>query len=137
MQEPLANVAFEACAVNYAHRMIDLCMSCWVNLHKKRMPSLALANKMSIGSVSPELCDLTFIEESMITLCYAKCTVVHLKYDGIDNSHILSNLQHSMKGNVIEYLQHSEKLTTILPLPIDDVTSYICVIFVGSGKPSN
>lgn len=41
-----------------------------------------------------------------------------------------------MKGHVIIYPQRPEQLLSVLPPTIDDVCTPICVVFVGSHKPS-
>ncbi|OSC97385.1 hypothetical protein PYCCODRAFT_1448042 [Trametes coccinea BRFM310] len=49
--------------------------------------------------------------------------------------HRFSN-QRGLKGHVIIHPQRPEKLATVLPPVIDDIITPICVIFVGSERPS-
>ncbi|KAF8219452.1 hypothetical protein L208DRAFT_1145437, partial [Tricholoma matsutake] len=42
---------------------------------RQKTPALALANHTFLGQMPPELKDLTLIEESMISLCHAKCWI--------------------------------------------------------------
>ncbi|PCH37355.1 hypothetical protein WOLCODRAFT_45468, partial [Wolfiporia cocos MD-104 SS10] len=44
--------------------------------------------------------------------------------------------QRGMRGNIIIHPQRPENLATILPLPVADIITPICVIFVGSSPPS-
>ncbi|TCD59755.1 hypothetical protein EIP91_011575, partial [Steccherinum ochraceum] len=106
------------------------CHNC---LRRNVVPPLSLANRNYLGPVPPELEDLTFIEEAMIALCRAKSCIVQLS-DVSGNG--LPNKQRGMKGNIIIYPQHPERLATVLPPTIDEVVAPICVIFVGSSPPT-
>ncbi|TFK91103.1 hypothetical protein K466DRAFT_444903, partial [Polyporus arcularius HHB13444] len=44
--------------------------------------------------------------------------------------------QRGLKGHIIVYPQRPGDLTKVLPLPVEDVITPICVIFVGSSPPS-
>ncbi|KAI9067801.1 hypothetical protein FKP32DRAFT_1609249 [Trametes sanguinea] len=41
-----------------------------------------------------------------------------------------------MKGHIIVHPQRPEKLLDVLPLPVEDIITPICIIFVGSKPPS-
>ncbi|KAJ7587457.1 hypothetical protein C8J56DRAFT_760068, partial [Mycena floridula] len=70
----------------------------------------------------------------MIAQCRAKCWILQLKEDGNDVAQ--KNAQRGMKGHMIIYPQQPSKLATSLPPQIDEITSPVCVIFVGSSPPS-
>ncbi|KAF8222344.1 hypothetical protein L208DRAFT_1323174, partial [Tricholoma matsutake] len=99
---------------------LNLCTSCLKLIEKEKIPALALGNQTFIGPVPPELKYLTPIKESMIALCQSKCWIVQL----------------SFHGNIIIYPQEPQRVTTVLPPSIEEITSLICVIFVGSTPPS-
>ncbi|KAJ7891998.1 hypothetical protein B0H13DRAFT_1625762, partial [Mycena leptocephala] len=98
----------------------------------KKMPALALANKMFLGSVPPELKDLTIIEEYMIARCRSKCWVVQLKEENQDL--VLASMQRGMKGHIMIYPQQPSNTASILPPSLEEITAPVCVLFVGSNS---
>ncbi|KAL6304620.1 hypothetical protein BKA93DRAFT_714786, partial [Sparassis latifolia] len=70
----------------------------------------------------------------MIARCRAKCWVIQLKEE--NQNLILPNSQRGVKGHIIIYPQHPENIAEILPPPLEDIVTPICVIFVGSSLPS-
>lgn len=82
-----------------------------------------------------ELQDLSVVKESMIALCRAKCCIVHLKADDMD--HVGPTAQHGIKGNIIIYLQRPSEIARKLPPSIEEITSPICILFVGSTPPTD
>ncbi|TFY51291.1 hypothetical protein EVG20_g11068, partial [Dentipellis fragilis] len=112
---------------------LKLCPSCYFPLTHKKLPSLALANKLFLGPVPHELKDLTAIEESMIARCRAKSCIVHL---GEDRRGVMPNAQRGLKGHVIIYPQRPDKLLQLLPPSVEEIVKPICILFVGSGSPS-
>ena len=110
-----------------------LCKDCYISIKKNETPPLSLANDLLLGDVPPELQDLTPIEESMIARCRAKLCVIQLK---AEESVILPNTQRGLRGHIIIYPQKPESLTRVLPPSIEDVCKPICVVFIGSQKPS-
>ena len=111
-----------------------LCKHCLGSLQRGRVPDLALCNHLYLGDVPPELQDLTVVEESMIALCRAKCCVVRLKADG--HKYAAHSAQRGVKGNLIIYPQKPSESAKKLPPSIEDITSPLCVLFVGSHPPS-
>ena len=111
-----------------------LCKECLSALNRDEIPSLALANRLYIGPVPPELQDLTVVEEAMIARCRAQCWVVQLKEDSQDI--VVTTSQHGMKGHVIIYPQNPSAVAESLPPSLDEITAPICVIFVGASQPS-
>jgi hypothetical protein len=49
---------------------------------------------------------------------------------------VLQNTQCGIKGHVIIYPQQPSKLAAILPPAIEDITSPVCVLFIGSSPPT-
>ncbi|KAF8317808.1 hypothetical protein F5887DRAFT_906295 [Amanita rubescens] len=70
----------------------------------------------------------------MIALCRARCIMVQLKtMHGGGNS---GNAQCAYRGHTIFHQQDIGQLATILPPSIEDILAPICVLFIGSHKPS-
>jgi len=93
-----------------------------------------MANDMVLGDIPAQLQDLTVVEEAMISQCRSKCWIVQLKAESQDIS--VPNTQRGLKGNIIIYPQRPDKLLSLLPPSLEDVCTPICVVFVGSQKPS-
>ncbi|KAJ6596491.1 hypothetical protein B0H10DRAFT_1765690, partial [Mycena sp. CBHHK59/15] len=110
--------------VNGDPPVLSLCSICHSSLKTKKIPLLSLANKTILGPVPDELKDLTVIEEAMIARCRSKCWIIQLKEENQDL--VLASTQHGVKGH----------LANILPPPIEEITSPVCVLFVGSAPPS-
>ena len=113
---------------------ITVCSSCWCSLRRSRVPNLAFANDTYLGSVPVELQDLTFVEELMIGLCRAKCCIFQLTEN--KNEGISPISQTAFRGHVIVYPQNPSSVAPFLPPSIDDITSLICILFIGSSKPT-
>ena len=111
-----------------------LCLSCFSSLRRHRLPSLALANDNYLGDVPCELNDLTFIEELMISLCRAKCSIFQLCESKCNRSRSLN--QSAFRGHIIIYPQDPSSTASYLPPTIEEITSLVCVLFIGSTKPS-
>lgn len=109
---------------------LDLCTSCLRSLQRDSLPKHALANRLYLGPVPQELSDLTMVEESLIARARAKSWVVKLQETEAEAAS--PNAQRGLKGHTIIYPQEPGKLATILPPPIEETLTYICIIFVGS-----
>lgn len=119
--------------INDSGPVLFSCRDCREYLvQKKQLPPLSLANSMYAGPVPEELRDLTIVEESMIARCRAKCWILQLKDEGSE----VPNSQRALRGHVMIFPQSPESLASILPPTVEEVTKYICVIFVGSRRPS-
>ena len=116
--------------------LLTLCKPCKLSIRTGRVPPLSLANHMVLGEIPAQLKDLTIVEEAMIARCRAKCWIVQLKEE---NAEIGSSpsAQHAVKGHVIIYPQRPSAIASILPPPIDEISTPICVIFVGSSPPTD
>ena len=114
---------------------LSFCSDCHACLLKSKTPPLSLANHMFLGDVPLELKELTIVEEAMIAKCRAKSWVVQLQAK--NDSTCLPNSQRGLKGHTIVYPQQPQALARILPPSVPEVCTPICVIFVGSQKPTN
>ena len=141
-----ADLLLSPSSLTYKHNQPDsvsFCVDCASSVRRGKCPPLAVANLNFLGSLSPELRDLTFIEEQIIALCRAKCTIVHLK-DSSEREHPSEepdkrhspNDQRGFKGHIIVYPQRPGEVVSILPPPVKDIISPVCVIFVGAKVPT-
>lgn len=113
---------------------LTVCLECHHQLTRAcKLPRLSLANSLDLGSVPLQLQDLTPVEESMISLCRAKCWIIQLKEGKI----LMPNSQRGLRGHVIIFPQRPEQALTVLPPSVADILSYICVVFIGSTRPSD
>ena len=113
---------------------ITVCSSCWSSLQRSHVPNLALANDTYLGDVPVELQELTFVEELMIGLCRAKCCIFQLTENRSEGISPIS--QSAFRGHVIIYPQNPSSVASFLPPSIEDITSLICILFIGSSKPT-
>ncbi len=78
----------------------------------------------------------------MVSHHRAKCYVIHLHGDPTLNttsSRFAPSLptdQRGLKGHIIIFPSHPENLGQVLPPPLSKIITPICVVFVGSCKPS-
>lgn len=112
-----------------------LCITCFNDLRQNRTPALSIANHNFIGGIPEQLKDLTVVEEAMIARCRAKCWIVQLKEE--DRELSMPDTQRGMKGHVIIYPQRPSELANVLPCALNDYTTFMCVIFVGSKPPTD
>jgi hypothetical protein len=70
----------------------------------------------------------------MIARCRAKCWVIQLKEDNQDLA--LPHAQRGMKGHIIVYPQRPSDIANILPPSLEEMSTPICVVFVGSSPPT-
>ncbi|KAJ4472790.1 hypothetical protein C8J55DRAFT_389475, partial [Lentinula edodes] len=70
----------------------------------------------------------------MIARCQAKSYIIRLKEEGMPNTPIL---QRALKGNIIIYPQQPSAIAKILPPNLNDIACAICVIFIGSTRPTD
>ena len=112
---------------------LRFCGLCWRCLRKGSTPDLSLANHLFLGDVPVELRGLTVVEEAMISRCRAKSWIIQLRE--VEGSSV-PNAQRGMRGHIIVFPQDPERVVNLLPPPIEDIITPICVIFVGSSPPS-
>jgi len=75
------------------------------------------------------------VEEAMIARARAKSWIVRLQETEANTPS--PTAQRALKGHTIIYPQDPDKLTAVLPPPIGETLTFICVIFVGSSKLTN
>ncbi|KAF8059278.1 hypothetical protein FPV67DRAFT_1382554, partial [Lyophyllum atratum] len=135
---PFANVLLDPEGIVTAPdgvQSLQLCVECSVPLSRKKLPRLALANRMFLGPVPDALKELTQVEESMIALCRAKMWIVQLQEE--NSSRVNVNVQKGVKGHCIIYPQDPGEIATMLPPSIADIVTPITILFIGSEKPSD
>ncbi|KAJ7605253.1 hypothetical protein DFH06DRAFT_902232, partial [Mycena polygramma] len=69
----------------------------------------------------------------MIARCRAKCWIIQMR-ELEDKGY--PNIQRGFKGHIIVYPQRPSAIAASLPPSIEDITTPICVVFVGSKPPS-
>ncbi|THU96941.1 hypothetical protein K435DRAFT_965717 [Dendrothele bispora CBS 962.96] len=91
-------------------------------LTRGKVPPLSLANYMFLGDVPPELRDLTVVEEA-------------LKEEERASD---PNTQRGVKGYIIIYPQQQQlkAVARLLPPSIEEISSPICILLIGSQPPS-
>jgi hypothetical protein len=115
---------------------VQLCKRCSRSLARNKLPQFALANRMFLGNCPPELKDLTFIEESIISLCRAKLYLIQMRTDEGNDDIMPSNMQRGLRGHVIIFPQSPQTVAKKLPPEIDDIVTPVCVLFIGSKPPT-
>ncbi|KAF9053993.1 hypothetical protein BDP27DRAFT_1386311 [Rhodocollybia butyracea] len=70
----------------------------------------------------------------MISRCRAKSWIIQLKEEGTAFN---PSAQRGMKGNIIIYPQKPSVVASLLPPSVEDITLPICVVFIGSTRPSD
>ena len=131
---PLAGKLLDTRGVTYSDGDItlELCSSCARGLQRQSLPKHALANRLYVGPVPVELQDLTMVEESMIARARAKSWIVKLQEQDPDTAS--PTVQRGLKGHTIIYPQKPDELATMLPPPVSETLTFICVIFAGSSR---
>ncbi|THU77749.1 hypothetical protein K435DRAFT_586584, partial [Dendrothele bispora CBS 962.96] len=69
----------------------------------------------------------------MIARCRAKCWIIQLKEEERASDPIT---QRGVKGHIIIYPQQPSAVAKLLPPSIEEISSPICVLFIGSQPPS-
>ncbi|KAJ7161927.1 hypothetical protein C8R43DRAFT_880400, partial [Mycena crocata] len=76
----------------------------------------------------------------MIALCRAKCWIIQLRDDGSkpneNDTGTLPIHQRGIRGHIIVYPQRPSAIAEKLPPSLEDITTPICVIFVGAHPPT-
>jgi len=114
---------------------LSLCPPCKNALSRNKLSRFALADLNVIGDVPPELKDLTLVEEMLVARCRAKMCTVKLQ-DHRDDVE-LPTVQRGVKGHIVVFPQHPEKISNIMPPAIDDVVTPVCILFCGSAPPTS
>lgn len=117
---------------------VNVCNSCMLDLKRKRMPKLSLANGMWIGDVPLELEVLTLPECVLVARYFPAAYIVKL-YLKKKGAHIWSlplGLYNALRGNVSTYRLNTEQIahlasTHIMPPSSTVLAATIGVTFVG------
>ena len=109
-----------------------LCTQCFKSLKRGRTPEFSLVNHMFLGKVPFQLRELTVIEEAMIARTRARSWIIQLQEAGGG----APNVQQGVRSHIIVFPQQPEWILNILPPPVDEIVTLICVIFIGSSVPS-
>ncbi|KAL0563379.1 hypothetical protein V5O48_018689, partial [Marasmius crinis-equi] len=118
---------------------LQCCRPCYSALRKGDTPTCALANRTYLGEVPDELRDLTLVEENMIARCRTRIVTMRMKEERAvdDKKRKPGGLdQMGFKGHVIVFPQYPAQVSHMLPPSLDEMSKYVCVIFVGERKPS-
>ena len=131
---PLSNLAIDARGV-LSHMeqeaRLRLCRTCALQIDASRAPKFAVANYLYFGDIPDVLRDLSVVEENMIALCRARCILVQLR-----TMRGGANSQRAYRGHAIFHQQDTTKVFSLVPPDIEDILSPICVLFIGSTRPS-
>jgi hypothetical protein len=130
---PLANILLDRNGVECVNEdkfYLNLCTICLRSLQRKCLPKHALANRLHLGPIPHELSELTMVEECLIARARAKSWIVKLQEtEGGTSSPVT---QRGLKGHTIIYPQQPGELATVLPPPMNEMLTFICIVFVGS-----
>lgn len=112
----------------------QLYSECLHHLARGKIPPLSLANHNVIGKLPPELSDLMPVKEAMVSKSRVKAWIIQL-WECSDGE-TLANSQCRMKAHIIVFPQEPEQFQTVLPPPLANVSTPICVVFIGSKPPT-
>ena len=102
-----------------------VCNDCRACLRRGRVPCLALANGLWLGSVPTELKSLWFVEKMLIARVQHTCA----------NVKVASGMQ-KMKANIVAFELPTPKVYNMLPPPRQDMDDVLAVLFTGPCKPT-
>ncbi|GJJ10017.1 hypothetical protein Clacol_004243 [Clathrus columnatus] len=120
---------------------LHICHECEMDLQKPKPgpPKYLLANDLWIGEQPPELYNLNFPEQLLISLVYPQVFVFKLypKFDGCPFDE--DCLQRGMQGTVSSYELDTEGIASmvdgnLLPRPLSVLADLISVTFIGWGQ---
>lgn len=111
--------------------MSTICSKCYESLSNGLIPTFSPTNNVWLGSIPPELQDLTIPEEKLISLYRHNSCIIKLQ----SPFHSTITAQTALKGNCITFLQNVSSVATSLPLTLDDLSETLKVIFVGHQPP--
>ncbi|KAJ7094151.1 hypothetical protein C8R44DRAFT_645623 [Mycena epipterygia] len=72
----------------------------------------------------------------MIALCRSKCWIIQLRDDNYESEFGIPTTQRGVRGHIIVYPQRPSAIAQTLPPSVEDITTPICVIFVGAKPPT-
>ena len=102
-----------------------ICRSCEDSLMQGLTPKYALANGLWLGNVPPQLKNLSYAEQLLISrVRRSKCIVQ------------VSSGMHKMKANVIMFENPMPKIYQRLPPPVEDLDDVLAFIYTGPCRPT-
>jgi len=107
------------------HTCDKICDQCHKAIRENKIPRLALAQNLWIGTVPEELKCLRFVEKILIARVRHTCSFVK----------VASGMR-KMKANVVAFESPIPKIYEILPPPREDLDDVLAILFTGPCKPS-
>ena len=102
-----------------------ICMSCDISLTMGLTPKYALSNGLWLGAIPPQLQDLSFTEQLLVSrVRHNKCIIR------------ASSGMHKMKCNAIMFENPMPKIYQRLPPPVDELDEVLAFIFTGPCRPT-
>lgn len=117
----------------YPNRELMVCSKCYRDLRAHKYPKFSETNALNFGPIPIELCELTIVEEQLISRYRLKCCIIKLAFRGKENSAIC---QRALRGNVIAFPHNTSgigKHLRILP-DIETFATTVKVILIGTKK---
>jgi hypothetical protein len=102
-----------------------ICDTCRADVHRGKVPRLALARGLWLGKVPPQLSCLTFVEKLLVAKVRHTCAFVK----------VASGMR-KMKANIVAFESPVPKIYNILPPPCDDLDDMLAILFTGPCKPT-
>jgi hypothetical protein len=108
--------------------VIRICCECHSALKKKKLPRLALENRLYRGQLLDEFKDLTWIEEMV---CAKYCNTAHITriYQSSDPSQ-----PKVFHGNTCAHEMNVVSTASVLPRTPADINGMLSIVFIGPGK---
>lgn len=103
----------------------SVCDACRKDLRNGKVPRLALARNLWLGSVPDVLKNLTFVEKILIARVRHTCAFVK----------VASGMR-KMKANIVAFESPVQKIYNILPPPKEDIQEVLAILFTGPCKPT-
>ena len=103
----------------------NVCNICRGDLRNGKLPKLALARNLWLGSVPDVLKNLTFVEKLLIARVRHTCAFVK----------VASGMR-KLKANIIAFESPVQKIYDILPPPREDMDDVLAILFTGPCKPT-
>ena len=103
----------------------SICESCKDSLDQGFTPKYALANGLWIGAVPPQLQNLSYAEQLLVSRVRRNKCIVQV-----------SSGMHKMKANVIAFENPMPKIYERLPPPAEDLDEVLAFIYTGPCRPT-
>ena len=108
-----------------AHGCQKICHMCCKYLKKGETPPLSLANGLWLGEVPAELCNLTYVEQLLISqVRHNRCIVK------------VASGRYKMRANAISFMNPVPKIYNVLPPSLAELDEVLACIFTGPCQPT-